>query len=62
VRAAGSPPEGTKKRLVLSGTNQDALQALFGDDVTVYFGKRVQLEPRPIRIVSRVGTVATPDA
>ena len=24
----------TKKGLVLSGTNQDALQALFGDDVT----------------------------
>ena len=33
----------TKKGLVLSGTNQDALQALFGDDVTACFGKRVLL-------------------
>ena len=43
----------TKKGLVLSGTNQDALQALFGDDVTGCFGKRVLLEPTPMRVAGR---------
>ena len=43
----------TKKGLVLSGTNQDALQALFGDDVTACFGKRVLLEPTPMRVAGR---------
>lgn len=43
----------TRKGLVLSGTNQDALQALFGDDVTACFGKRVQLEPTPMRVAGR---------
>ena len=43
----------TKKGLVLSGTNQDALQALFGYDVTACFGKRVQLEPTPMRVAGR---------
>ena len=40
----------TKNGLVLSGSNQDALQALFGDDVTGCFGKRVLLEPAPMRV------------
>ncbi len=40
----------TKKGLVLSQTNQDALQALFGDDVTSCFGKKVLLEPTPMRV------------
>ena len=39
--------------LVLSCTNQDALQALFGDDVTACLGKRVQLEPTPMRVAGR---------
>ncbi len=43
----------TKKGLVLSGTNQDALQALFGDDVTGCFGKKVLLEPTPMRVAGR---------
>src|SRR5512135_2711594 len=43
----------TKKGLVLSSANQDALQALFGDDVTACFGKRVQLEPTPMRVAGR---------
>lgn len=43
----------TKKGLVLSGTNQDALQVLFGDDVTGCFGKRVLLEPTPMRVAGR---------
>jgi hypothetical protein len=43
----------TKKGLVLSGTNQDALQATFGDDVTGCFGKRVLLEPTPMRVAGR---------
>ncbi len=42
-----------KKGLVLSGANQDALQALFGDDVTACFGKKVQFEPTPIRVAGR---------
>jgi hypothetical protein len=44
----------TKKGLVLSATNQDALQALFGDDVTACFGKRVLLEPTPMCVAGRV--------
>jgi hypothetical protein len=39
--------------LVLSGTNQDALQALFGDDVTARFGKKVLLKPTPMRVAGR---------
>jgi hypothetical protein len=46
----------TKKGLVLSGTNQDALQGLFGDDVTGCFGKRVLLEPTPMRVAGREST------
>ena len=38
-----------KRGFAQLGTNQDALQALFGDDVTACFGKRVQLEPTPMR-------------
>jgi hypothetical protein len=34
----------TKKGLVLSGTNQDALQALFGDDVTTCCGSGFRQE------------------
>lgn len=43
----------TKKGLVLSGTHQDTLQAHFGDDVTTCFGKRVQLDPTPLRVAGR---------
>lgn len=43
----------TRKGLVLSATNQDALQALFGDDVAGCFGQRVQLEPTPMRVAGR---------
>jgi hypothetical protein len=41
----------TAKGLVLSRTNQDALQALFGDDVTGC--KQVLLEPMPMRVADR---------
>jgi len=47
----------TKKGLVLSQTNQDALQALFGDDVGGCFGKRVLLDPTPMRVAGRELTV-----
>jgi len=47
----------TKKGLVLSQTNQDALQALFGDDVAGCFGKRVLLDPTPMRVAGRELTV-----
>jgi putative transposase len=43
----------TKKGLVLSGPNQDALQALFGDDVSACFGAKVLLEPTPMRVAGR---------
>ena len=47
----------TKKGLVLSPTNQDALQALFGDDVGGCFGRKVLLEPTPMRVAGRELTV-----
>ena len=47
----------TKKGLVLSQTNQDALQALFGDDVAGCFGKKVLLDPTPMRVAGRELTV-----
>jgi hypothetical protein len=37
----------TKKGLVLSGTNQDALQALFGDDVTTCCGSGLRQAGAP---------------
>jgi hypothetical protein len=43
----------TKKGLVLSGPNQDALQGLFGDDVAACFGAKVLLEPTPMRVAGR---------
>jgi hypothetical protein len=43
----------TKKGLVLSGPNQDALQGLFGDDVAACFGAKVLLEPVPMRVAGR---------
>lgn len=48
---------GTKKGLVLSQTNQDALQALFGDDVGGCFGRKVLLDPTPMRVAGRELTV-----
>ena len=48
----------TKKGLVLSGTKQDALQALFGDDVTACFGKRVLLEQTLMRVAGRERLIA----
>jgi len=47
----------TKKGLVLSQTNQDALQALFGDDVAGCFGRKVLLDPTPMRVAGRELTV-----
>jgi hypothetical protein len=42
-----------KRGLVVSGTNQDALKAHFGDHVTGCFGKKVQFEPTLTRVASR---------
>lgn len=39
--------------LVLFCTNQDALQALFGDNVTTCFGKRVVLDPTLMQVARR---------
>ena len=45
--------EGSRKGLILSPTNQRALRALFGDDVSAAIGKRVQLEAVPLRVAGR---------
>ena len=39
----------TKKGLILTPTNQDKLETLFGDDIAACLGKRVTLEPHTMR-------------
>ena len=43
----------TKKGLVLSPTNQDLLQQLFGDDVAAAIGKRITLQAISLRVAGR---------
>jgi hypothetical protein len=44
---------GKQKGLVLSPTNQRALRALFGDDVSQCRGKTITLEALPMRVAGR---------
>lgn len=43
----------TKKGLILSPTNQDKLEALFGDDISACHGQRITLEIDPMRVAGR---------
>ena len=48
----------TKKGLILTPTNQDKLETLFGDDIAACLGKRVTLEPQTMRVGPHDRTVA----
>jgi len=43
----------TKKALVLSPTNQDALQQLFGDDVAAAIGKKITVRAIALKVAGR---------
>ena len=48
----------TKKGLILTPTNQDKLESLFGDDIGACLDQRIILEPHTMNVGGQTRTVA----